>query len=136
MYFAVTVFIKNWFFWCEFGFFSKIRCSLNNPQFYPRANWDLYQKQQIMFLKVNWIMSLLLCLARYLKHTLLISAIHDIIKSKHFIYVVVELLQRNKRRIQTWLFWRKNVLHPQKWRRLLTLPTLKLGKPNTRSSSF
>lgn len=55
-------------------------------------------------------MLLLLCKALYLKHTLLISAVWDIIKSKHFIYVTVELLQRNKRRIQTRLFWRKNAL--------------------------
>lgn len=57
-------------------------------------------------------MPLLLCKALYLKHTLLISAIQDIIKSKHFIYVRVELLQRNKRRIQTRLFLRKKCMPP------------------------
>lgn len=78
-----------------------------------------------MFLKVNWITSLFLCLALYLKHTLLISATHDIIKSKHFIYVVVELLQRNKRRIQTKLFWRKKCIAPPKMKKITYTPNIK-----------
>lgn len=49
-------------------------------------------------------MQLFLFKALYLKHTLLISAIQIIIKSKHFIYVTADLLQINKRRIQTRLF--------------------------------
>lgn len=60
-------------------------------------------------------MPLFLCKALYLKHTLLISAIWDIIKSKHFIYVTVELLQRNKRRIQIRFFLKKKYFaSPQK----------------------